>query len=331
MKAWTSHEPGGPETLTLEDWPDPVPANDEVLVKIDAVGINYPDALLLRDHYQVKPPRPFIPGSEFCGVIETTGPGVNRLRPGDIVIGRCGWGAMAERIAVTAQRCVRITPDTPRAQAAAFMFAYATAYHALVDAGQLRAGQTVLVLGAAGGVGSAAIDVARALGAHVIAAVSSEAKLAYALSRGAAAGVVYDPRMEQSDAQPALARQLKAVTQGGCDVVVDPVGGLYTEPALRSLKRGGRYLVVGFTAGIPRVPLNLALLRSLQIIGIDWRSFGLDDAKANERNVQSLLAMWREGALDPDVTETYGMAEAPAALARLDARDALGKIVVLAR
>ncbi|TSH96380.1 NADPH:quinone oxidoreductase family protein, partial [Verticiella sediminum] len=329
MKAWISHEPGGPETLVLDELPDPIPADDEVLVKIDAVGVNYPDGLLLRDLYQVKPPRPFVPGSEFCGVVEHAGAGVTRLRPGDLVIGRCGWGAMAERIAVTAQRCVRIAPETPRAQAAAFMFAYATAYHSLVDAAQLRAGQTVLVLGAAGGVGSAAVEVARALGARVLAAVSSDSKLAFALARGASAGIVYDAQVADKDAQQALARQLKEMAGGGCDVVVDPVGGLYTEPALRSLKRGGRHLVVGFTAGIPRVPLNLALLKSLQIIGVDWRSFVQDDPKLNDRNVQSLLAMWREGVLQPEVTETFTLAEAPAAIARLDSRSALGKIVVV--
>lgn len=331
MKAWMSHAPGGPETLVLQELPDPVPGNGEVVVKIDAVGINYPDGLLIRDLYQVKPERPFIPGSEFCGVVENTGPEVLNLRVGDLVIGRCGWGAMADRIAVAEQRCVRVPPETPRAQAAAFMFAYATAYHALSDAGQLRAGQTVLVLGAAGGVGSAAVEVARALGARVVAAVSSESKLAFALAHGAAAGLVYDTRIEGRDAQQALARRIKEVVGGdGCDVVFDPVGGGYTEPALRSLRRGGRHLVVGFTAGIPSVPLNLALLMSRHIIGVDWRSFVHEDPQLNDRNVQSLLAMWREGLLQPEVTETYRLADAPAAIARLDARSAIGKIVVVA-
>jgi len=329
MKAWTSHAAGGPETLVLQDLPDPVPAAGEVLVKIDAVGVNYPDGLLIRDLYQVRPQRPFVPGSEFCGVVEQLGPGATQFRPGDLVIGRCGWGAMAERIAVAEHRCVKVPPETPRAQAAAFMFAYATAYHALGDAAQLRAGQTVLVLGAAGGVGSAAVEVARALGARVVAAVSSESKLAFAMARGASAGLVYAPRIEDAAAQQALAQQLKQVLDGGCDVVVDPVGGGYTEPALRSLRRGGRHLVVGFTAGIPRVPLNLALLKSRHIIGVDWRSFIQEDARRNDRNVQSLLAMWREGLLQPEVTETFTLAQAPAAIARLDARSAIGKIVVV--
>lgn len=331
MKAWVSHGPGGPETLVLQEMPDPVPADGEVLVKIDAVGVNYPDGLLIRDLYQVKPERPFIPGSEFCGVIERAGRDVASLRAGDLVIGRCGWGAMAERIAVAEQRCVRVPSETPRTQAAAFMFAYATAYHALCDAARLRAGQTVLVLGAAGGVGSAAVEVAHALGARAVAAVSSESKLAFAMARGASGGLVYDPQLEGRQAQHALARRIKEVVCGdGCDVVFDPVGGHYTEPALRSLRRGGRHLVVGFTAGIPSVPLNLALLKSRHIIGVDWRSFVQEDPKLNDRNVQSLLAMWREGLLQPEVTETFEMADAPAAIARLDARGALGKIVVVA-
>lgn len=331
MKAWVSHGPGGPETLVLQDVPQPSPADGEVLVRINAVGINYPDGLLIRDLYQVKPERPFIPGSEFCGVVERTGRGVSGLRTGDLVIGRCGWGAMAEWIAVAEQRCVRVPAETPRTEAAAFMFAYATAYHALCDAAKVRAGQTVLVLGAAGGVGSAAVEVASALGARVVAAVSSESKLAFAMARGASSGLVYEARIEGKDTQQALAQRIKdAVGGDGCDVVFDPVGGGYTEPALRSLRRGGRHLVVGFTAGIPSVPLNLALLRSRHIIGVDWRSFVHEDPKLNDRNVQSLLAMWREGLLQPEVTETFELADAPAAIARLDARGALGKIVVVA-
>ena len=196
MKAWVSHRPGGPETLVWQELPDPVPAEGEVLVKIAAVGVNYPDGLLIRDLYQVRPERPFVPGSEFCGVVEQAGPGVSGLREGDLVIGRCGWGAMADRIAVAEQRCVRVPADTPRTQAAAFMFAYATAYHALCDAAQLRAQQTVLVLGAAGGVGSAAVEVAHALGARVVAAVSSPSKLAFAMARGASCGLVYEQQVE---------------------------------------------------------------------------------------------------------------------------------------
>lgn len=331
MKAWVSHRPGGPETLVWQELPDPVPAEGEVLVKIAAVGVNYPDGLLIRDLYQVRPERPFVPGSEFCGVVEQAGPGVSGLREGDLVIGRCGWGAMADRIAVAEQRCVRVPADTPRTQAAAFMFAYATAYHALCDAAQLRAQQTVLVLGAAGGVGSAAVEVAHALGARVVAAVSSPSKLAFAMARGASCGLVYEQQVEGREAQQALARRLKEAVGGdGCDVVFDPVGGGYTEPALRSLRRGGRHLVVGFTAGIPSVPLNLALLKSRHIVGVDWRSFVQQDPKLNDRNVHSLLAMWREGLLQPEVTETFALADAPAAIARLDARGALGKIVVVA-
>lgn len=329
MKAWVSHSPGSPETLVLQDLPDPTPQAGELTVRVQAIGVNYPDGLLIRDLYQVRPQRPFVPGSEFCGEVEEVGAAVTRFRPGDVVIGRCGWGAMAERIAIGEGRCMRVPASTPRAEAAAFLFTYATAYHALRDAGQLRPGQTVLVLGAAGGVGSAAVEVGRALGARVVVAVSSRAKLDFALSRGAAAGLIYDRELPDAAAQQALAKRFKAlVGDDGSDIVLDPVGGNYSEPALRCLARGGRHLVVGFTAGIPRVPLNLALLKGRQIIGVDWRSFVQHDAALNDRNVHSLLAMWQEGLIRPEVTESFPLEQAPSAIARLESRCAIGKIVV---
>lgn len=328
MKAWVSHTAGGPDTLVLEDRAMPEAGAGELRVRVQAVGINFPDGLLIRDLYQVRPPRPLVPGSEFCGVVEAAGPGVTRFQPGDVVIGRCGWGAMAEYLVIAQERCVAIAPELPRAEAAAFLFAYATAYHALVDAARLRPGETVLVLGAAGGVGSAAVEVARALGATVLAAASTDAKLAFARSRGAAHGVVYDAALAAGDGQKALAAAFKELVPGGVDVVFDPVGGAYTEAAFRCLARRGRHLVVGFTAGIPRVPTNLALLKRAQLIGVDWRMFVQEEPAANERNVAALLAMWQAERIRPQVSERFPFSAAPDAIARLESRGAMGKVAV---
>lgn len=329
MKAWVGEHAGGPETLQLLERPVPVPAAGEVLVRVQAVGVNYPDGLLLRDLYQVKPPRPLVPGSELCGVIEDVGGAVTQFQRGDVVIGRCGWGAMAEYVTLPQERCVRIPASLPRAEAACFLFAYATAYHALHDAGRLQAGQTLLVLGAAGGTGSAAVDIGRALGAHVVAAASTPEKLAFAMAHGAGQGLVYDARLEVGDGQKALAVELKSLLPQGADVVFDPVGGAYTEPALRSLARRGRHLVVGFTAGIPRVRLNLPLLKRACIVGVDWRMFIQEEPAAHARNVAALLTLWEQGRIAPQVTERHAFTEAPLAIARLESRQALGKVAVV--
>lgn len=328
MQTWVSHTAGGPETLVLETHTVPVPADGELLIKVQAVGVNFPDSLLIRDLYQVKPPRPLVPGSELCGVVQALGPGVTEFQCGDVVIGRCGWGALSEYAVLAQQRCIRMPASLPAAEASAFLFTYATAYHALVDSGKLQAGQTLLVLGAAGGVGSAAVQVGSALGATVLAAASSQIKLEFAQSLGASHGLVYDPALEVGEGQKALAAELKMLAPQGVDVVLDPVGGAYSEPALRTLSRGGRHLVVGFTAGIPRVPLNLTLLRRSQIIGVDWRLFVQEQPEANARNLEALLDLWQRGLIHPQVTERYHFEEAPNAIGRLEARDALGKIVI---
>ncbi|MCK9490399.1 MAG: NADPH:quinone oxidoreductase family protein [Xanthomonadales bacterium] len=326
-----SHAAGGPEMLVLEERPEPEAGEGELLVRVQAVGVNFPDGLLIRDRYQVKPPRPFAPGGEFCGVVERVGAGVSGFRAGDVVLGRCGWGAMAERIALSQERCVRIPAGFPPDEAAAFLFAYATAYHALHDEARIQPGETLLVLGAAGGVGSAAVDLGRAAGARVLAGASSEAKLAFARSCGAADGLVYDADLPPGEAQQALARRLKALAPGGVDVVFDPVGGAYAEPALRSLGRGGRHLVVGFTAGIPRMPLNLALLKRCRIIGVDWRAFVNEEPEANARNVDALLSLWAQRRVRPQVTEVFDMASAPEAIRRMESRSVMGKLVVSLR
>lgn len=330
MKSWLSRTPGGPETLVLQETDPPRPSTGELLVRVLAVGINYPDALLIRDQYQVKVPRPFVPGAEFTGEVEAVGADVRNFSPGDRVIARCGWGGLKERAVVGCGSCVRLPAELSPVDAAGFLFIYATAYHALCDVAAIRAGESMLVLGAAGGVGSAAVDLGRALGARVFAAASSKEKVDYALSRGATSGLVYPPDMSNPGAQRELAQALKGlIGSEGADVVFDPVGGAYSEPALRALGPGGRHLVVGFTAGIPRMPLNLVLLKRCKVLGVDWRAFLTDDPVANDGNVQSLLALWREERIHPDKPQTFPFSQAPDAIERVERRQAVGKIVVI--
>ena len=258
-----------------------------------------------------------------CGAL------TDNFAPGDLVIGRCGIGAMAEKIAIAADRCVKIPADSPVLEAAGLVLTYATAYYALVDRARLQPGETLLVLGAAGGVGCAAIDLGRALGARVVAAASTQAKLDFAMACGAQAGLVYPTKLEDKAAQKTLTDQLKdLVGPKGADVVYDPVGGPYTEPALRATGRDGRLLVVGFTAGIPRIPTNLVLLKVCQIVGVDWRDFTEQQPQRNAANVDEVVRMWQDGRLRPRVSQTFPLARAPEAIAQLAARGALGKLVI---
>lgn len=328
MRAWMSHKAAGPASLTLDDVAVPAPDADEVRVRVLAVGVNFPDGLLIRDEYQIKPPRPFIPGSEFCGVIDAVGADVTRVDCGDVVVGACGWGALAECIVVGQAHVMRIPAGFPPVEAAAFLFTYATAYHALYDVAQLTNSDTLLVLGAAGGVGTAAVEVGRATGATVIAGVSSQDKLDFAVSRGASDGLVYPTDLHAEHDQRQFAGRLKELVPNGLDVIVDPVGGPYTEPALRSLARGGRHLVVGFAAGIPSVPLNIVLLRGSHVIGVDWRSFIQTEPERNQQNLEALVDMWQSRRIAPQVTEVFEFDAAPAAIARLESRHTMGKIVV---
>jgi NADPH2:quinone reductase len=332
MKALISHGPGGPETLAFEDIPQPLPQAGEVLLKVLSVGMNFPDALYIRDLYQVKMPRPFAPGSEVCGIVEALGTGTEGLAVGDRVIARCGTGGLAEKVATLATRCVKIAPDAPAHEAAALLLTYTTSYHALVDCGHVQAGETLLVLGAAGGVGSAALDLGRALGARVLAAASSQEKLDFALRHGAQDGIVYPgdaASLSTRDSQKALADQLKQlVGPHGADLVYDPVGGPYSEAATRTLRPHGRHLVVGFTAGIPRLPLNLVLLKRSLIVGVDLRNFSESDPQANARNVQTIIDLWQAGKIRPAVSTRFAFEQGAQALVALESRQALGKLVV---
>lgn len=329
MKALLSKAVGGPETLVLDDLPDPKPLKGEVVIAVRAVGVNFPDVLIIEDKYQFKPERPFAPGGEIAGEVEAVGEGVTHLKPGDRVLAMTGWGGMAEKLAVDASRCIPVPPEMGFDVAAGFVMTYGTSIHALKDRAQLKAGETLLVLGAAGGVGLAAVELGKAMGARVVAAVSSEPKAAMARAHGADEAIVYPPGPFDKDASKALAQQFKAACGGeGANVIYDPVGGGYAEPALRAIAWEGRYLVVGFPAGIPSIPLNLTLLKSCQIVGVFWGAFAAREPKRNEANLVELLGMWKSGAIKPEISEHYPLARGGEAIQRLASRQAMGKVVV---
>jgi NADPH2:quinone reductase len=329
MKAMLSRRVGGPDTLELADLPDPAPGTGDVVIAVKACGVNYPDSLIIEDRYQFKPPRPFAPGGEVAGVVEAAGAGVTALKPGDRVIGSLVWGGMAEKVAVSARRCTPMPADMPFDEASALVLAYGTSIHALKDRARLRAGETVLVLGAAGGVGLSAVELAKAFGARVIAAASSQEKVDLARRHGADAGVVYPAGPFDKGGARALADLFKeACGENGADVIYDPVGGDYSEAALRAIAWEGRFLVVGFPAGIPRLPLNLTLLKGCQVVGVFWGGFAQRDPQANAGNIAELMQLYARGAIKPLVSERYPLARAGEAIARLARRQAMGKIVV---
>ncbi|NEX92521.1 NADPH:quinone oxidoreductase family protein [Caulobacter sp. 17J65-9] len=329
MKAILSTAPGGPETLVLTDLPDPTPGPGEVVVAVRACGINYPDTLIIEDKYQFRPERPFAPGGEIAGVVEALGEGVSGLSVGQRVIAVPGWGGLAEKMVVRAEACVPFPDSVPFDEAAAFLLTYATSHHALKDRAKLAAGETLLVLGAAGGVGLAAIELGKAMGARVIAAVSSEEKAEFAKAHGADAAVVYPRGPFDAEAKKALGALFKdAVGPNGADVIYDPVGGDYSEAALRAIAWEGRHLVVGFPAGIPKLPLNLTLLKACQVVGVFWGAFAAREPKRHADNVRELFGMYAAGKIKPEVSERFPLARAGEAIKRLARREALGKLVV---
>ena len=329
MKALLSEAPGGPETLVLKDVPQPQPGPGEVLVAVKACGVNYPDFLIIQDKYQFRPQRPFAPGAEIAGIVEHLGEGVSTLQPGDRVIGSLLSGGMAEKAVVAAAKCLPIPNSMPFDEASAFILTYGTSYHALKNRAALKPGETLLVLGAAGGVGVAAVELGKAMGARVIAAVSSEDKLAIAREHGADAGFVYGPAPTSKDESKALADAFKAACgEGGADVIYDPVGGDYAEPALRAIAWEGRYLVVGFPAGIPRLPLNLTLLKSCQVVGVFWGEFTRRNPAANAENNRELVALYSSGKIRPYISGRFPLERGADAITRLASRNATGKLVV---
>ena len=329
MRALLSTASGGPETLQLTELPDPTPAAGQVLVAVKACAINYPDVLIIEDKYQFKPQRPFAPGGEIAGVIEALGEGVTDWQVGDRVMGVIGHGGLASKIVVDPRRLSRLPDERSFAEGAALILTYGTTIHALLDRGHLQTGQSLLVLGAAGGVGLAAIELGKAYGARVVAAVSSEEKAAAARAAGADGTLIYGRAPFDKEQSKALAEQFKALGgRGGFDVIYDPVGGDYAEPALRAIGWEGRYLVVGFPAGIPKLPLNLTLLKSCDVCGVFWGAFAARDPNANTAHVEQLFRLWREGKIAPRVTDTFPFERGGDAIAKMAARQAIGKLVV---
>jgi len=329
MKALLSHEPGGPDTLCLDELPDPEPGPGELLVKVRAAAINFPDVLIIEDKYQLKPPRPFAPGGELAGEVEAVGERVEGWNVGDRVIAVTGFGALAEKVVIPARSAFRLPEERSFEEGAALLLTYATSIHAVLDRGRLKAGQTMLVLGAAGGVGLAAVELGKAYEARVIAAVSSEEKAKAARDAGADAAIVYPKGPFDKDGQKALAQLFKdAVGPAGADVIFDPVGGDYTEAALRSIAWEGRFLVVGFPAGIARLPLNLTLLKSCDVCGVFWGAFAARDPKANATHVDALFRLWRQGMISPRISATYPLERAGEAIRAIAERRVVGKLVV---
>ncbi|MEO6112942.1 MAG: NADPH:quinone oxidoreductase family protein [Sphingomicrobium sp.] len=329
MKALLSHAPGGPETLRLDELSDPVAGPGELLVRVRAAAINYPDVLIIEDKYQMRPPRPFAPGGEIAGEVLGLGEGVSGWQVGDRLIAVPGFGGLAEKIVIAVKAAIPLPASRSFVDGAALLLTYATSIHALYDRGRLEAGQTLLILGAAGGVGLAAIELGKARGARVIAAVSSEAKAQAAREAGADEAIVYPAGPFDRDGQKALSEQFKAaVGPGGADVIYDPVGGDYAEPALRAIAWEGRYLVVGFPAGIPKLPLNLTLLKSCDVCGVFWGAFAARDPKGNAAHVATLFRLWDEGKIAPRVSATYPLERGGDAIAALAARQVIGKVVV---
>lgn len=329
MRALISTQTGGPETLVLGDLPLPQPKAGEIRIRVRACGVNYPDTLMIEDKYQFQPTRPFAPGGEVAGIVDAVGAEVSGFKPDDRVIGLCGWGGMAEYVVTKATKCVAIPATMPYDEAAAFIFTYGTSHHALKQRAALRAGETLLVLGAGGGVGLAAVELGHAIGARVVAAASSDEKVALAVAHGADASVVYPRGPFDKAGAKALAEQFKQACGGrGADVVYDAVGGDYAEAALRATAWEGRFLVVGFPAGIPRIPLNLALLKGCQIVGVFWGAFAEREAATNQRNNRELVEMYSERTLRPHVSARFPLAEGGAAIKALAERRVLGKLVV---
>jgi NADPH2:quinone reductase len=329
MRALLSRASGGPETLELSELSDPVAGKGQLLVRVKACAINYPDVLIIEDKYQFKPERPFAPGGEIAGVVDALGDGVEGWSVGDRLIAMLGHGGLAEKVLVDARMALPLPPERSFVEGSALILTYATSIHALLDRGHLEAGQTLLVLGAAGGVGLAAVELGKAYGARVVAAVSSEDKAQAARNAGADEVLVYPRGPFDKDQSKALAGAFKDVAgPNGADVIYDPVGGDYAEPALRSIAWGGRYLVVGFPAGIPKLPLNLTLLKSCDVCGVFWGAFAARDPKANAAHIQTLFRLWAEGRIAPKVSRTWPLEQGGEAIAHMAARKAIGKLVV---
>lgn len=323
MHAWLCENPTGVDALTWKELPTPQPQAGEVLIEIKAASLNFPDLLIVQNKYQIKPPLPFVPGSEYAGVVQAVGEGVKHLQVDQNVACLSGTGGFGTHTLAPAALCMPLPAGFSHVDAAAFIMIYATSWHALMDRAQLKAGETVLVLGAAGGVGTAAIQIAKAAGARVIAAASTDEKCALCTSIGADATINY--------ASKHLRDEIKALTGGkGPDVIYDPVGGDYAEPAFRSIAWRGRYLVVGFASGsIPSLPLNLTLLKGASIVGVFWGDFARREPKANAAMMTELANWYAQGKIKPVIDRTMPMAELKAAYGHMGSRGVMGKLVMV--
>ena len=323
MHAWLCENPTGVDALSWQELPTPVPKAGEVLIEIKAASLNFPDLLIVQNKYQMKPPLPFVPGSEYAGVVLAVGNGVTHLKVGQHVACLSGTGGFATHTIALAALCMPLPPGFAFVDAAAFTMIYATSHHALLDRAQLKPGETVLVLGAAGGVGTSAIQIAKAAGARVIAAASTDEKCALCTTIGADATINYSTEN--------LRDAIKALTGGkGPDVIYDPVGGDFTEPAFRSIAWRGRYLVVGFASGpTPSLPLNLPLLKGASIVGVFWGGFAKAEPKANAAMMGELVSWYAQGKIKPVIDRTMPMAELKAAYAHMGSRGVKGKLVMV--
>ena len=323
MKAWLCENPVGVQALKWTELPTPTPGADEVLIRIQAASLNFPDLLIVQNKYQMKPALPFVPGSEYAGVIEAVGSDVKHLKVGQTVACLSGTGGFATHTLAPAKLCLPLTTSFNAVDAAAFIMIYATSYHALVDRAELQAGETVLILGAAGGVGSSAIQIAKAVGAKVIAAASTDEKCALCRQLGADEVINYT----NGD----FREQIKALTQGkGPDVIYDPVGGEFSEPAFRSIAWRGRYLVVGFAAGpIPALPWNLALLKGASIVGVFWGDFAKREPQKNAEMMVTLTDWYEHKKIKPFIDSTMPMDQLMQAYERMNSRAVQGKLVMV--
>jgi NADPH2:quinone reductase len=323
MKAVLCKEYGPPESLVLEEVASPHPGQGQVAVSVKSCGVNFPDTLIIQGKYQFKPAMPFSPGGEVAGVVKEVGEGVGNIKVGDRVIVSAAFGGFAEEIVADANRIMPMPPGVDFVPASAFMLTYGTSYYALKDRAQIKPGETLLVLGAAGGVGLAAVELGKLMGARVIAAASSDEKLAICKEYGADEVINY--------ATEDLKERIKTLSGGkGVDVIYDPVGGEYSEGALRGMAWGGRFLVIGFAAGdIPRIPLNLTLLKSCSIVGVFWGAFTEREPKQNQENVRQLLGWLAEGKLKPHISATYPLSQAAQALNDMLQRKVQGKVVLV--
>ena len=330
MKAMLCTHYGPPEEMELRDLPSPAPGKNQVLITVKACGVNFPDVLMLADKYQFKPALPFPPGGEVAGVVKALGEGVDGLKVGDRVAVSIGSGGFAEEVLADARRCVKMPANVGFEVASAFIVTYGTSYHALKDRAKLKAGEHLVVLGAAGGVGLSAVELGVAMGAKVIAGASSQEKVDLAIKHGATAGFVY-PRLPLSrDQQKAISDEIKKLTGGaGADVLYDPIGDAYAEPALRAMNWEGRYLVIGFAAGeIPKIPLNLTLLKGCDVLGVFWGMATQRDPKHANESLKEIMQMIADGKLHPNVSASFPLAEGGKSIRMLMDRKAMGKVVV---